>query len=256
VATTREPERLADLASDIGERLLVLRVALSERSQVEEAVQAAVQRFGGVDVVVNNAAWAVFCAAEDLSEEDLKAQIEVNFLAAAYVSQAVLPVFRSRGSGRIIQISSIATRRPGTGLAGYSAAKWALTGFSLALATEVEPFNVKVTLVEPGGMRTSMLHDSTARPVGAPHAATVGREMARLRARAGQEPIDPGKVADVLLSLADERDPPLRLVLGIDALTAATAVQRRQAASDDAWASVSRSVDFPAEEGPPFRRVK
>jgi NAD(P)-dependent dehydrogenase (short-subunit alcohol dehydrogenase family) len=246
-ATTRHPALLSDLRRDFGDRMLVLRVELSERDQVHEAVRTAAERFGAIDVVVNNAAWAVFSPAEDLNEHDLRTQIEVNFLGAAYVSQAVIPIFRKRGSGRIIQISSIATRRPGAGLAGYSAAKWALAGFSSSLALEVEPFNVKVTLVEPGGMRTTMMEETHISPMRPEYRATAGREMERLLARQGQEPIDPAKVAQVILSLANETDPPLRLVLGSGALAAATAMQQHQITSDEVWASMSRSVDFSAE---------
>lgn len=246
-ATTRAPESLGDLVALYSDRLRVSHTSPSERDRVKDAVRMTVENFGALDVVVNNAATAVFAPAEDLSEEDLRTQIEVGFFGAVSVTQAAIPIMRAQRSGRIIQISSISTRRPGAGLAGYSAAKWALTGFSYALSSELAPFNVQLTLVEPGGMRTTMATETQARTIRPAYAATAGQERQRILARSGEEPIDPDKVAQVILALVDKANPPLRLVLGADALAVARAMLERQFASDEAWASLSRAVDFAVE---------
>jgi NAD(P)-dependent dehydrogenase (short-subunit alcohol dehydrogenase family) len=245
-ATTRDPAALAGLAAEHGGQLLVLRVDVADRERVRAAVDATVSTFGTVDVVVNNAAAAVFAPAEDLTEPEIRDQLDVGFFGAVHVTQAAIPVFRRQRSGRIIQISSVATRRPSPGIAAYSAAKWALEGFSQSVAVEVAPFGVKVTLVEPGGLRTPMVEAAEPRAIRPEYADTVGVEAERLRSRAGSEPIDPVRVARVVQTLTELDDPPLRLVLGADAVALVAVMNERQRAADQAWAALGRSVDFTA----------
>jgi NAD(P)-dependent dehydrogenase (short-subunit alcohol dehydrogenase family) len=219
-------------------------VDLTDRSDVAWGVQDAFEAFGSIDVVVNNAAKVVFAPAEDQSDHDLRDQMEVSFFAAANVTHAVLPVFRSRHSGRLIQMTSINTRRPVAGVSGYSAAKWALAGYSYSLSKELAPFGVKVTLVEPGGLRTRMVQGVEPRSIRDEYAQSVGKEASRFLERLGNEPIDPVRAAQVILDLAESTNPPLRLVLGAEAVAVSEMLSDRQRASDAAWAAVGRSVDF------------
>lgn len=249
-ATTRDPSRLIDLEREHGARLRVYGIDPSHESDVRECVRDVVESFGAIDVLVNNAAKVVFAPAEDQSEEDLRAQMEVSFFGAANITRAVVPVFRAQGSGRLIQMSSMNTRRPVAGVAGYSAAKWALAGFSYSLSEELAPFGVKVTLVEPGGLRTRMVHgvqeayETESRRIHPAYASTVGKEAARFLERLGREPIDPARAAQVIRALAETDDPPLRFVLGAEAVALAQRLNDHQREADAAWAAMGTSADF------------
>ena len=153
-ATARTVTTLDDLKDRFGDLVLPLALDVNSRENAFDAVSAAEEHFGGLDVVVNNAGYGQFGFAEELSEPDWRDQIETNLFGAVWVTQAALPVLRRRGGGRILQVSSIGGISAFAGLSAYHASKWALEGFSQALAQEVGDFNIKVTLIEPGGFST------------------------------------------------------------------------------------------------------
>jgi NAD(P)-dependent dehydrogenase (short-subunit alcohol dehydrogenase family) len=204
----------------------------------------ATSAFGRLDVVVNNAGYANVNSIEDVAEADFRAQIETNFFGVVNVTRAALPVLRAQRDGHFIQISSVGGRLGSAGLAAYQSAKWAVGGFSEALQKEVGPLGVRVTIVEPGGMRTDWAGSSMRIDEIQPdYQATVG-SVAQLRDRAVAARGDPAKAAQAILRIAADKQPPLRLLLGSDAVFLAGAIAEARAAEDANWRALSASMDF------------
>ncbi|MFI6759236.1 SDR family NAD(P)-dependent oxidoreductase [Micromonospora sp. NPDC050417] len=244
VATARQPEQLADLVTRYGDRIRPVALDVTDVPAVEAAVQAAVDAFGRLDVVVNNAGYANLVSTEDITAEDFRAQVETNFFGVVNVTRAAIPVLRAQGAGHIIQISSLGGRMATPGLSAYQASKWAVGGFSEVVAAEVAPLGIKVTVLEPGGMRTDWAGSSMAvPPVSEPYQKTVGAIAAMLRGGSGNVASDPAKVAQVLLTVADLDEPPLRLLLGSDAVNYASQVARTRDDSDVRWRHLSVATD-------------
>jgi NAD(P)-dependent dehydrogenase (short-subunit alcohol dehydrogenase family) len=245
VATARRTHTLDDLAERYGDRLLTVPLDVTDPAQASAAVDRAVQHFDRIDVVVNNAGYADLAPIEEVSLDAFRAQVEAVFFGTVHVTKAALPVFRRQGSGFFIQVTSIGGRLTAPGLAAYQSAKFAVEGFSSVLRQEVGPLGIRVTLAEPGAMRTDWAGASMDIPAFGPdYEPTVGVMATRLRETSGAEPIDPVKVARVFLDLADNPRPPLHLVLGSAAVDHIAAASRDTAAEDEHWASVGRSVDF------------
>jgi NAD(P)-dependent dehydrogenase (short-subunit alcohol dehydrogenase family) len=247
VATARRPGPLAGLADRYGDRVRTFALDVTDAGAARAAVRFAVDAFGRLDVVVNNAGYANSSAIEETSDEDFRAQVEANFFGVVNVTKAALPVLRAQRSGHFVQISSVGGRVGGSpGVAAYQASKFAVEGFSEVLKNEVEPLGVKVTIVEPGAFRTDWAGSSmTLAPVGPDYERTVG---AMNRRRAGLDrsaPGDPERAAQVILDVVGRDEPPLRLLLGSDALAAVERSARERAEEADRWAAVSRSTDFP-----------
>ena len=249
VVTARRPEQLKDLVAEHGDAVRAFALDVTDPAAAREAVAFAVKEFGGLDVVVNNAGYANSAPIEDMAEDDFRAQVEANFFGVVNVTRAALPVFREQGSGHFLQFSSVGGRVGGSpGLSAYQAAKFAVEGFSEVLNAEVKPFGVKVTIVEPGAFRTDWQGVSMERaPVRPEYDASVG-EMHRLRdASDGQQPGDPARAAHILTDLVRLDTPPLRLLLGADAVEAVQRSERARGAEVAEWADVSRSAVFPTE---------
>jgi NAD(P)-dependent dehydrogenase (short-subunit alcohol dehydrogenase family) len=237
VATARDAAALDDLVAEFGPRVTALSLDVTDRSAVIDAVEAARRAYGRIDVVVNNAGYGLFGAVEELTEADVRAQLETNLFGALWVTQGVLPVLREQGNGHIVQISSIGGVAAFPNLGGYHASKWALEGLSESLAQEVARFGVHVTLVEPGGYATDWSGSS------ATHAAPLGaydpmREEMKAR-RSAADPGDPDSAAKALLRIVDAEQPPLRVLFGGSALGAATAMHERRIAQWRDWSEVS-----------------
>jgi NAD(P)-dependent dehydrogenase (short-subunit alcohol dehydrogenase family) len=246
VATARRPQDLDALVKAHPDRARAVGLDVTDPAAARAAVRTAVHEFGRLDVVVNNAGYADSIPIEETSEQDFRAQIETNFFGVVHVTQAALPVLRQQRSGLFIQISSVGGRVGGSpGLGAYQSAKFAVEGFSEVLNAEVRPLGIKVTIVEPGAFRTDWSGSSMRRPpVGADYQPTVG-QMNRMReATAATWPGDPVRAANVVAGIAALDDPPLRLLLGSDALAAAERSSAARAAEARAWAEVSRSTDF------------
>jgi NAD(P)-dependent dehydrogenase (short-subunit alcohol dehydrogenase family) len=243
IATARRRETLEDLVATHGDRVLTLDLDVTDPAAAQAVVEAGVERFGHIDVVVNNAGYADLAAVEDVALGDFRAQIDTNLLGVVNVTKAALPVLREQGSGHIIQVSSIGGRLATPGLSAYQAAKWAVGGFSSALAREVQPLGIRVTVLEPGGMQTDWAGSSmSVPPISEPYRTTVGA-MAAIHNADALALGDPAKVARVVLRVAAMDEPPLRLILGSEAYAYATAAAREQAASDERWRELTVSTD-------------
>ena len=243
VATARRVSSLDDLSARYGDQILPLELDVTDAGGAQDAVARATERFGRIDVVVNNAGYANLAAVEDISLSDFRAQLETNFFGVVNVTKAALPVLRRQGAGHIIQVSSIGGRLATPGLAAYQSAKWALGGFSGVLAAEVAPLGIHVTVLEPGGMQTDWAGSSMQiPPVSAPYQPTVGASAA-MHNTTNLSLGDPAKVAQVVLQVAAMDDPPSRLILGSEAYTYATAAARAQAEADERWRELTISTD-------------
>jgi NAD(P)-dependent dehydrogenase (short-subunit alcohol dehydrogenase family) len=243
VATARRPESLDDLVAAHPDQVLALALDVTDAAAAEAAIAAGRERFGRIDVVVNNAGYADLAAVEDVTAADFRAQIDTNLLGVVYVTKAALPVLREQGGGHIVQVSSIGGRLATAGLSAYQSAKWAVGGFSSVLAKEVAPLGISVTVLEPGGMQTDWAGSSmSVPPVSPPYQETVGA-MAQMHNAETLALGDPAKVAAVVLEIAAMDEPPLRLILGSEAYAYATAAAEAQAESDRHWHDLTVSTD-------------
>jgi NAD(P)-dependent dehydrogenase (short-subunit alcohol dehydrogenase family) len=239
VATARERDTLAPLAEAHGDAVLTLALDVTDKAGVDAAIAAGRERFGRLDVVVNNAGYGLFGAIEEVSEEQARAQIETNLFGALWVTKAALPILREQGSGHIIQVSSIGGVQAFPTIGLYHASKWGLEAFSQSLAGEVAGFGVKVTIVEPTGYSTDWSGPSAVRaePIAAyePVRAEVGAMFAAGRDRRG----DPQATAAAILEIADAENPPLRVFFGEGPLKIIHAEYARRLALWDEWAELS-----------------
>ncbi len=219
-ATARRPETLDPLVETYGDAVLPLRLDVTDRAAAFAAVQQAAEHLGRLDVVVNNAGYGHFGMVEELTEQEVRAQLETNLFGALWVTQAALPVLREQGSGHIVQVSSIGGISAFPTVGAYHASKWALEGLSQSLAQEVAGFGIHVTLVEPGGFSTDWSGPSAVRSE--PIAAYDGvREQASKRPSAN-DPGDPTATRAAILEVVDAEEPPLRVFFGTKPLEIAT----------------------------------
>ena len=213
-ATVRDTSALTELGREFGDRLLPLRLDVCDREQDFAAVRSAHDYFGRIDIVVNNAGYGQFGCIEELSEDDVRSQMEVNFFGAVWITQAALPYMRQQGSGRIIQVSSGAGIIALPDLGIYHASKFALEGFSEALAAEVRPFGIHVTLIEPGVFATDWAGSSAKRPPVLPAYADLHGEFTTAAAEMLGEPGNPVASGSALMKIIDAVNPPLRALFG------------------------------------------
>ncbi len=215
-AATRHPEALSGLRDKYGDNVLPLALDVRDRSAAFTAVQQAFDKFGRLDVVVNNAGYGHFGAIEELSEREAREQMEVNLFGALWVTQAALPLLRKQRSGHILQVSSIAGVNAFPYLGMYNAGKWALEGLSQALSQEVKDMGIHVTLIEPTGFATDWAGPSAIFSAEMPAYDQVRRISSERRKLAGK-PGDPEATAPVVLKLVDMEEPPLRIFFGATA---------------------------------------
>jgi NAD(P)-dependent dehydrogenase (short-subunit alcohol dehydrogenase family) len=246
VATARDPRRLDDLVTKYGDQVRSAQLDVTDEKAAAEAVQKAVQSFGRLDVLVNNAGYGDIAPFEQLSAERFKAVIDTNFYGVVYTTRAALPIMRGQKSGYILQISSVGGRLALPGSTAYHAAKWAVGGFTEALAQEAAPFGVRVCALEPGGMRTNW---ATRANAGMPellpdYETSVGAIAKQLEPLWGHENSDPAKVAQVILRLAASEHLPAHLLLGSDAIQVAAQAEAARASAAEHWREVSVSTDF------------
>src|SRR5258708_11869220 len=247
VATARNPKVLSELVDRYRDRVRAVALDVTDERAAALAVASAVDTFGRLDVLVNNAGYGDLASIEDTTVKDFRAQIETNLFGVIIVTKAAIPVMRRQGSGHILQFSSVGGRVGPVGRGAYAAAKWGVEGFSEVLAKEVDPFGIKVTIVEPGGFRTDFAGASTTiAPDNPVYAATVGKVARFQRDYNGAQPGDPAKAAAAILRVASADDPPLRLLLGSDALLAAEAAARVRSATDNKEPPRSKPTDFVA----------
>lgn len=248
LAAARDIRRLDDLVERYGAWIQPFELDVTDAAAAEAAVQAAVTAFGRLDVLVNNAGFGHMLPFEQIDPADFRVEFETNFFGVVNLCRAAVPVMREQGAGHIIQISSVGGRLASLGMSAYQSAKWAVGGFSDVLAAEVKPLGIKVTTLEPGGMRTNwaLRARGADTPILAPYAPHLGQRRELLRGLAGQENSDPARVAQVVLKLARHEQPPLRLLLGSDALQYLKPVEDNRAASAERWRAISTAVDVTA----------
>ncbi|MBF4515609.1 SDR family NAD(P)-dependent oxidoreductase [Flavobacterium sp. ANB] len=247
-ATARDINQLNDLKEKFKDQILPIKLDVTNYDQVHEAVSEAVEHFGRIDVLVNNAGFGIIGAAEAFTNEQVRSQLETNLYAPIEITRAVLPYMRKQKSGRILQISSVGGRVGNPGLTMYQAAKFGLGGFTEALAKEVAPLGIFVTSVEPGGFRTDWAGASMT------YADDIeGYEMVKQRTdffKGGNfVPVgDPEKAAKVMVDLASHPNPPMHLVLGSEAIGILKSADQAREEEMEKWMNVSLSTDHDDSE--------
>ncbi|GAA3368126.1 SDR family NAD(P)-dependent oxidoreductase [Streptomyces antimycoticus] len=246
VATARDPKVLAEAFGEYGDRVHPVALDVTRPEAAHEAVEAALARFGRIDVLVNNAGYANVSPIETSDDDDFRAQFETNFWGVYNVTKAVLPTLRRQGAGTVVQISSIGGRVGGSpGIASYQAAKFAVDGFSRVLAAETAPFGVRVMVVEPSGFATDWAGSSmTVHPIPDAYDETVGAMNRLVRQSTTGAAGDPRRAAEIIVRTVHRDQVPSHLPLGVNATTMARDYSRHQLAEATAWEEVSRSADF------------
>lgn len=239
VATARDPRSLDALLTTYGDRVLALALDVTDREGCFRTVKASVERFGRLDVVVNNAGYGQFGMVEELSEQEVREQIDTNLLGPLWVTQATLPQLRSQGGGHLIQVSSIGGITAFAGIGIYHASKWGLEGLSQALALEVAPFGIKVTLVEPGSYSTDWGDVSARHAAALPAYDTFRVEVAKVRASRKAGRGDPAATRAAILAVVDAPEPPLRVFFGNGPMAVAARDYEQRLATWREWEAVS-----------------
>ncbi|MET7489883.1 SDR family NAD(P)-dependent oxidoreductase [Streptomyces sp. NPDC005538] len=245
VATARKPEQLDDLVERYGDRVLPLALDVTDRAAATAALRAGVDRFGRIDVVVNNAGYANLSPVETTPEDDFRRQFDTNFWGVYNVSTAALPLLKAQGAGTVVQFSSIGGRVGGNpGLGSYQAAKFAVDGFTRVLAAETAPFGIRYLVVEPSGFATDWAGPSMRIPDVTPeYDETVGaliRHFDSTVTAAG----DPRRAGEILVRIVKQPKLPSHLLLGVAAVELAQDYSRAQLDEAAVWERVSRSADF------------
>jgi NAD(P)-dependent dehydrogenase (short-subunit alcohol dehydrogenase family) len=247
VVTARRADAVQDFVDEFGDRALAVALDVTDAGQVAGAVAAAEDAFGGIDVLVNNAGHGYLSAVEEGEDAEVRKLFDVNYFGAVDMIKAVLPGMRARGSGHIVNMSSMTGLVANPPNAYYSSTKFALEAVTEALATEVRPLGIKVTAIEPGAFRTDWATRSmkeSATPIAG--YADVAARKDLIKQFADHLPGDPRKVAEAVLMVTELDDPPLRLLLGRDVLKAMRDKIAATSASIEEWKSVTKDVNFPA----------
>ncbi|MFD5315672.1 oxidoreductase [Streptomyces sp. NPDC127098] len=251
VVTARRPEQVEDLVDAAPDRALGLALDVTEPARIQAAVAAAEDRFGGVDVLVNNAGIGYFAAVEESTDDEVRRMFEVNVFGLSAMVRAVLPGMRARRSGTIVNFSSIGGLRSFPAVGYYNATKFAVEGLSEALWQEVEPLGIRVLLAEPGPFRTDWAgrsaNETPPEHEIADYAATAGAARASFRENTGREPGDPARAAEAIVTAVTADNPPHRLLLGSPAYDMALEKLDKLRAEFTAWEDLARGADFPAQ---------
>ena len=249
VVTARNPDEVNSLAAS--REALVLKLDVTDQGQIDAAIKAAEDKFGRIDVLVNNAGIGYFAAIEESEEDQVRRMFEINVFGLSRMIHAALPGMRKRRHGFIVNFSSIGGLRSFPSVGYYNATKFAVEGLSEALWQEVEPLGIKVMLVEPSGFRTDWAGRSaneSKRQID-DYAATAGAWRNQVRAISGKQPGDPVRAAHAIVKAIESLNPPHHLLLGNDAYEGATAKLEELHKEFSAWEAVSRGADFPKDKG-------
>jgi len=231
-----------------GANVYIMQLDVTDEAQGQVAVRAAVERFGRLDVLVNNAGYGDTRPFEQVPSAEFRKLVDTCLFGVVNLTRAALPVMRKQRSGHIIQISSLGGRTAFPGNAAYFASKWAVGGFTEGIALETAPFGVKVTALEPGAMRTNWGVRAHARqdPLLPEYEPSVGASIRLMKGYWGSENGDPAKVAQVVLKIADAQTLPPHILLGSDAIQLAHQAEQARAAEADRWKDISASIDMDA----------
>jgi NAD(P)-dependent dehydrogenase (short-subunit alcohol dehydrogenase family) len=241
-ATARKPETLDALVEKYGDKVLPLKLDVTDREADRAAVEQAAKHFGRLDVVINNAGFGHFGMVEELTEAELRSQLETNLFGAVWVTQAALPFMREQGSGHIIQVSSIGGISAFPNVGAYHASKWALEGLSQALSQEVARFGIHVTLIEPGGFSTDWAGPSSERSKELPAYAEAHQADQERRKGMAAGAGDPTATRDPILKVVDATPPPLRVFFGKAPLGIATKDYESRLATWNEWQPVAEEA--------------
>ncbi|BAY50385.1 short-chain dehydrogenase/reductase SDR (plasmid) [Scytonema sp. HK-05] len=246
VATARQPEQLKELNDRYPDRITTIALDVTNAQSIQQAIEAALNAYNRIDVLVNNAGYGTVGAIEEVNDDDIRRQFDTNLFGAINVTRAVLPTLREQRSGHILNISSANGISAFAGVGIYSATKFALEAISEALAQEVKPLGIKVTIIEPGSSRTNFSSRalSTLSHQINDYAQTSGKIVQRLQERDGKQPNDPAKAAAAMIQVVESDNPPLRLALGKDSVNLITQKLESMKAELEAWKDVSMNTAF------------
>jgi NAD(P)-dependent dehydrogenase (short-subunit alcohol dehydrogenase family) len=246
----RNTDDVKDIIEAYPETAIAVKLDVTVPSEILIAVGTALEKFGQIDVLVNNAGIGYFAAIEESEDEQVRRMFEINVFGLAKMTQAVLPVMRKQRSGHILNISSIGGLRSFPGVGFYNATKYAVDGFSEALSKEIAPLGIKVTIIAPSGFRTDWAgrsaKDSTVKIED--YATTAGKNAGDIRGYSGNQPGDPVRAAKAMITVVESENPPLRLLLGAAALKGGRAKIEELKHDFDTWAAITEGADFPKEQ--------
>lgn len=247
VVTARDPKQIEEVVAMHPGTSLALGLDVTSTAHLAAAVSQAEKTFGRIDVLVNNAGYGYLAAVEEGEDDEVRAMFETNFFALVALTKRVLPGMRARGSGHIINMSSVGglVGNPSSGY--YNATKFAVEGLSEALAKEVQPLGIRVTAIEPGPFRTDFSGRSLRQPRNPmpAYAATAGARRTEITGNYGKQPGDPVRAADAIIQVVRSTKPPLNLVLGKNGLDRVRAKLNNLMSSIDEWETVTVGADFP-----------
>jgi short-subunit dehydrogenase len=249
VVAARNPNDVQDIVANYPDTSLVVTLDVTISAQIEAAVAASLEKFGTIDVLVNNAGIGYFGAIEESEDTEVRRMFEINVFGLAHMTQAVLPIMRKQRSGHILNIASIGGLRSFPGVGFYNATKYAVDGLSESLSKEVAPLGIKVTIVAPSGFRTDWAGRSAndSKIVIEDYATTAGKNKGDIRGYSGNQPGDPVRAAKAMVQVVESENPPLRLLLGVAALNGARQKLAELKHDFDTWAAVTEGADFPKE---------
>ncbi|QIE23456.1 3-oxoacyl-[acyl-carrier-protein] reductase FabG [Caballeronia sp. SBC1] len=252
VAGARDPERLEDLVERYGDQIRPVALDVTNELAAQRAVDHALNAFGRIDVLVNNAGYGHTAPFEQMTTQDFRAQVETNLFGVVNLTRAALPVMRKQRAGHIFQVSSTGGRTSAPGLSAYQAAKWAVGGFSDVVGKEVAPLGIRVCTLEPGGMRTDWAREARSgiNDLLPDYEQTVGNMLRLLQAYGGHEISDPAKIAALIVQLSRRDQLPLRLLLGGDALHVCSLADAERAEEQEQWRETTLSTHFPDAQLP------
>lgn len=247
--TLRKSDQVQEFNDLVHGKTFGIELDVNDHRQISPVITHILDQFGRIDILVNNAGYGLFGAIEEVSMEEARQQMETNFFGALALSQAVLPIMRNQRSGHIIQISSMAGIRANPGVGLYNASKFALEGMSEALALELKPLNIHLTLVEPGPFRTEWAGSSSIRSkkIIEDYTASAGERIKLINGISGKQPGDPVKGAKAIIRVVNSDNPPMRLALGKPAVDAIREKLRSVEKELAAWEAVSLDTEFDEE---------
>jgi NAD(P)-dependent dehydrogenase (short-subunit alcohol dehydrogenase family) len=249
VVAARNPNDVNDIVANYPNTSLVVKLDVTNADQIKQSVAATIEKYGQIDVLVNNAGIGYFGAIEESEEAEVRRMFEINFFGLAHMTQAVLPQMRKQRSGHILNVASIGGLRSFPGVGFYNATKYAVDGLSESLSKEVAPLGIKVTIIAPSGFRTDWAGRSAndSKIVIEDYATTAGKNKGDIRGYSGNQPGDPVRAAKAMIKVVEAENPPLRLLLGVAALKGGRIKLEELKNDFDSWADVSEGADFPKE---------
>ena len=249
VVAARKPNDVNDIVANYPNSSLVVKLDVTKANEIKESVEAAIEKFGQIDVLVNNAGIGYFGAIEESEDDEVRRMFEINVFGLAHMTQAVLPQMRKQRSGHILNVASIGGLRSFPGVGFYNATKYAVDGLSESLSKEVAPLGIKVTIVAPSGFRTDWAGRSAneSKVVIDDYATTAGKNRSDIRAISGHQAGDPVRAAKAMIQVVEAENPPLRLLLGAAALKGARIKLEELKHDFDNWSEVTEGADYPKD---------